>query len=66
MTRRLLAAAALVALALPGVASASGYSVRNPVDGCVYSVWTPTYTITTFVKPGITSTGGFGHSVECP
>jgi hypothetical protein len=70
VTRRLLAAAALAVALTPLAADAQEFSVRNPVDGCTYRVWAPTYTIHPFpsfpLPFGITSTGGFGQSVECP
>lgn len=55
------------AVVVPAVAAnAAAYSFRNPANGCTYTVWAPTYTISTLPKPGVSSTGGFGESVSCP
>jgi hypothetical protein len=69
VSRRLLAAAALAVALTPLAADAQGIiSVRNPVNGCTYSVWGPT------IRPhqtppepfGFDIDGGFGESASCP
>lgn len=68
MTRRLLAAAALAVVCTPVAASAGTFTFRDPVSGCVYTVWTPDITAGRCppICPGIEIDGGFGQSTSCP
>ncbi|HEX8002175.1 MAG TPA: hypothetical protein VF519_05735 [Mycobacteriales bacterium] len=66
-TKAIAALGVAAAVVVPAVAAnAQAFSVRNPANGCTYTVWAPTYTIKTLPTPGVTSTGGFGESVSCP
>ncbi|HEX8001220.1 MAG TPA: hypothetical protein VF519_00830 [Mycobacteriales bacterium] len=65
MSRRLLAAAALAVVATPVAAAGAAFTVRDPVRDCTYTVWGPTVTVTSFVVPGVSVTGGYGYSTTC-
>ncbi|HEX8001216.1 MAG TPA: hypothetical protein VF519_00810 [Mycobacteriales bacterium] len=69
MSRRLLAAAALAVALTPVAAEASAYSVRNPADGCTYTVYSPEFVMGGGgggASPSLVMVGGFGESVACP
>jgi hypothetical protein len=67
VTRRLLAAAALAVALTPVAASATGYTVRNPVDGCTHSVYVPDITVRYIGGwPGVSWYGSPTYWSTCP
>lgn len=66
-TQRIVVLALLGAAAVAASAHAASRSVTNPLNGCTYTVWTPDITIRYIGGyPGVSTSGGVGHTVSCP